>query len=148
MIRPVTAVVGVLVILALLLAPYLRPWLEQRSQLEAGRAQVAQLEQDVAQLTDERRRWDDPAYVKAQARDRLRYVMPGEVGYVVLDDVPADTASEDPRAASAAVPDAPDKQPWYDTVVRSVQLAGAGEQPGAAPQPSAAVTPSPSPSAR
>ena len=39
---------GVLVILALLIAPYVRPWLAQRSQLDQGRAEVQQLQQQVA----------------------------------------------------------------------------------------------------
>ena len=36
-------------------------------------------------------RWEDPAYVEAQARERLHYVMPGETSYVVLeaDEAPA-----------------------------------------------------------
>ena len=36
-------------------------------------------------MTEERKRWSDPAYIRAQARDRLYYVMPGEVSYLVLD---------------------------------------------------------------
>ena len=36
-------------------------------------------------------RWQDPAYVEAQARERLHYVLPGETRYVVLgpDEAPA-----------------------------------------------------------
>ena len=30
-------------------------------------------------------RWDDPAFVKLQARTRLGWVMPGEIGFTVVD---------------------------------------------------------------
>ncbi len=33
----------------------------------------------------ERTRWEDPVYIRSQARDRLYYVMPGEVSYLVMD---------------------------------------------------------------
>ena len=124
MIRPLTAIAGVLVVLTLLLAPYLRPWLDQQSQIAAGNDQVAQLQQQVNDLTAERQRWDDPAYVKAQARERLRYVMPGDVGLVVLDDEPKKAAPVDPRQASAAVPNRDAGRAWYDTFWQSVQAAG------------------------
>src|SRR5690349_21032701 len=84
-VRPVTMLSGVLVILALLIAPYVRPWLAQRSQLAQGRADVVQLQDEVAQLQAERDRWNDPAYIREQARARLGMLNPGEVGYVRLD---------------------------------------------------------------
>ena len=33
----------------------------------------------------ERDRWQDPVYIRSQARDRLYYVLPGEVSYLVMD---------------------------------------------------------------
>jgi len=41
---------------------------------------------DLDELDAEVARWSDPAYVEAQARDRLYYVYPGDVAYLVLDD--------------------------------------------------------------
>jgi hypothetical protein len=114
---------GVLVVLALLLAPYVRPWLAQRSQIAAATAEVARLERDVSALEAERARWNDPAYVKAQARTRLLYVMPGEKGYVVLDDRGVATRPADPRSAGVAVPKTSDEI-WYETLWESVRLAG------------------------
>jgi cell division protein FtsB len=124
MVRPVTAIAGVLVVLALLIAPYVQPWLAQRSQLADGRAQVDQLQKDVATLSAQTQRWDDPAYVRAQARDRLHFVMPGEVGYVVLDDAAKAPVSTDPRVAAASLQGAASTQPWYSTLWQSVQKAG------------------------
>jgi hypothetical protein len=122
-IRPATALAGVLVALTLLVAPYVRPWVGQRSQIAAAREEVAQLEADVARLTAERARWDDPAFVAAQARDRLHYVKPGDVALTVLDDVAA-PVSADPRDATVAVPEQDVSRPWYGTLWRSLQTAG------------------------
>jgi hypothetical protein len=46
---------------------------------------VAQSEADVEAMKAERTRWEDPVYIRAQARNRLYYVMPGEVSYLVMD---------------------------------------------------------------
>ena len=122
-ITPVTMVSGVLVVMVLLIAPYLRPWVSQRSQISEGDQKVRQLQSEVDALAEERRRWDDPAYVRAQARERLHFVMPGETGYVVLDDSPSTTSKADPRTASA-LPEQSGDQPWYARVWESVQIAG------------------------
>ena len=124
MVRPLTAVAGVLVVLTLLVAPYVHPWLDQQSEIAAGQDQVARLKQEVDQLTAARARWNDPAYVKAQARQRLRFVMPGDVGFVELDDVPKPSPAADPRQATSAVPDQNSGRPWYDTFWQSVRAAG------------------------
>jgi cell division protein FtsL len=114
---------GVLVIVALLVAPYVRPWLAQRSQLAQGRAEVQRLELEVARLQTERNRWDDPAYVEQQARRRLGLLKPGEVGYVPIEPT-APSRATDPRSAEAAVPPRHDAA-WYGTLWQSVVGAGA-----------------------
>jgi hypothetical protein len=48
----------------------------------------ANLDSDKKNLDDikaEKKRWDDPVFIRAQARDRLFYVVAGEVSYLVLD---------------------------------------------------------------
>jgi hypothetical protein len=117
-------VAGVLVVLVLLLAPYVRPWVAQRSQIADGNRRVQDLQRQVTALSDQRRQWDDPAYVRAQARQRLNFVMPGQTGLVVLDDSPAPKSAADPRSVDAAVPSRVDGQPWYATVWQSVRIAG------------------------
>ena len=128
-----TMLSGVLVILALLIAPYVRPWLAQRSQLAQGRTEVLQLQAEVARLQAERDRWDDPSYIRAQARSRLGLLNPGEVGYVRLDPS-APASATDPRSAAAAVPPRHGTA-WYGTLWQSV--VGAGET---APRPTPAAT--------
>jgi len=123
-IRPVTILSGVLVVVVLLLAPYLRPWVDQRSQIDDGRDQVETLQHQVDALSAELRRWDDPAYVRAQARQRLNFVMPGESGYVLLNDTAQPAVRPDPRSVTAALPSDGDSRVWYTKVWDSIRIAG------------------------
>ena len=124
LVRPVTMLSGVLVIVTLLLAPYIRPWVTQRSQIDAGREQVEDLQREVTALDAELRRWNDPAFVRAQARQRLNFVMPGESGFVLLVDGAHSVTRPDPRSATAAVPTGGDGQVWYAKVWDSIRIAG------------------------
>lgn len=76
----------VLVLTVVVLAPSLRILVEQRQQLAALEAEVLAQQQDVKDLEAEKARWDDPSYIEAQARERLNYVYPGEISYLVIDD--------------------------------------------------------------
>jgi hypothetical protein len=46
---------------------------------------IEQAKQAVDDMQAERDRWQDPVYIRSQARDRLYYVLPGEVSYLVMD---------------------------------------------------------------
>ena len=121
------AVLGTIVaFLAVLLASSVAAWFHQRSEIAALRDQVAAQEADVASLRAERERWNDPAYVEQQARERLKFVRPGERAFTVLDPQPADGTTA--TVAGPGVGDAEPMRPWYDTVWQSVLTADA---PGA-----------------
>jgi cell division protein FtsB len=124
---------GVLAVLAVLLAPALRSYLAQQQQISALRAQVSEQRAQVRGLEQERAAWDDPAYVKAQARDRLKFVMPGERAYTVIDPAPdpATTAAAASPARAAAGTARGDRS-WFGDVWRSMEIAGAGESAPAA----------------
>lgn len=79
-------IISLTVLGVLILAPNLRILVEQRQQIATLQATQNQQKQELTQLEAQRARWDDPAYVRAQARDRLYFVMPGEVSYLVLND--------------------------------------------------------------
>jgi len=107
----------------LTLAYPMREYLAQRSQI----AQLTEQEQAqrtrVAALEEQRRRWEDPAYVKAQARQRLQYVMPGEVGYVVVnpEQVRKDTPAGKPTIVAPS--GAGENAPWYSRLWGTVPAA-------------------------
>lgn len=70
--------------LAVMYASSLRVYFSQRFEIAQTREQIAQRDARIAELQDEIKRWEDPEYVKAQARARLGWVVPGEIGYRVI----------------------------------------------------------------
>ncbi|WP_149202314.1 FtsB family cell division protein [Actinotalea subterranea] len=117
-----------------MLFPTVRAYLGQRAELDALAAQVAHAEQVEADLQAELTRWDDPAYVAAQARDRLAYVRPGETSYRVIEDVVVEEqvlpdASAGGVVAGPALPAGGALRPWYATVWESIEVAGQAPVP-------------------
>jgi len=85
---------SLLVLTIVVLAPSLRTLVEQQQQLAELRASVELHEQTVGELEDDIVRWEDPAYIEAQARDRLVYVFPGDYTYLVIDDTTTVTTED------------------------------------------------------
>lgn len=77
---------AVIAVLGLSFAGSLRVWLVQSNELATARVQIEERRARVAELESELERWKDSSYVRAQARTRLGWVMPGDVGYRVLDE--------------------------------------------------------------
>lgn len=67
------------------LAYPLQQFVEQREQIATLQSDQEQAARRVAALGERREQWRNPAYVRAQARERLQFVLPGEEAYVVLD---------------------------------------------------------------
>jgi len=111
------AAILVLVLAALVvtLAIPLRAWLAQRSEIAALEADVAAAQERVTDLEAQLQDWEDPAFIVAQARSRLHFVFPGEVGYVVL--------GEDDRPVVASDSEPTDAAPWYSRLWESARQA-------------------------
>src|SRR3954464_8435212 len=113
----------VLSVLTISYASSLKAYFQQHSQIQELRAQIASSESSIHELEGEKQRWQDPAYVKEQARARFGYLMPGQTSYVVIgaDGKPlsAQATLSDPRTAKTSTPTA-----WWTTEWRSVELAG------------------------
>ena len=113
----------VLAVLTVSYASSLRAYLEQRGHINDLKGQIAEHEANIDELESEKDRWEDPAYVEKQARERLGYVMPGERTYLVLgeDGKPIEPASElqDPSTVIATTQTA-----WWSDGWASVELAG------------------------
>ena len=128
-----TAVLAVVVVLALaVLLPSLRVYFAQQENLRQLRAQRDEASTQVADLTDDLGRWDDPAYVVAQARERLAYVFPGETAYRVMDPELVQTETQDVSGA-IETPDTTATAPWYSTLWDSIEAAGNGSSPAPTP---------------
>ena len=76
----------VLVLAIVVLAPSLRTLVAQQNQIAELRQAVEDKKNQVDELEGDIARWEDPAYIEAQARDRLVYVYPGDYTYLVIDD--------------------------------------------------------------
>jgi cell division protein FtsB len=79
-------VLALVVLSVVVLAPSLRILVEQQQQIAELRAAVEEKRNAVDELEDNVARWDDPAYIESQARDRLNYVYPRDYTYLVIDD--------------------------------------------------------------
>ncbi|HIW63339.1 MAG TPA: septum formation initiator family protein [Candidatus Stackebrandtia excrementipullorum] len=104
-----TAVIAlVLSALALSYAYPVRTFLEQRADINELRESQADQTERIAQMEAERAKWEDPEYVRAQARERLLLVKPGEELVIIVDD---------PEGAAADAGQDPDPTPqdsWYE----------------------------------
>lgn len=143
-------VLGVVLLVAFsMLFPTVRAYLGQRAELDSLAARVTAAEQQEELLAADLDRWGTDAYVAAQARERLAYVLPGETAYRVIDpevvvDEPALEGQVPGVASGPALPPGGAVAPWYATVWESVQLAGAASVPtqdGAQARADAVVTP-------
>ncbi len=113
----------VLAVLAVSYASSMRAYLEQRAHIGDLKAEIAEREAAIEDLSRERQRWEDPAYAEQQARQRFGYVMPGETSYVVLDEDGEPLAPEATLSGETPV-DPADEVAWWDRTWSSVETAG------------------------
>ena len=123
--RRALALIVVLVVLALSYASSLRIYLGQRHDLAVADQQIADRKAQIADLESELSRWDDPAYVKAQARARLGWVMPGEKGYRVIGPDGEPLAGGVTIESEQRLPAGEHDPMWWDRLWGSVQTADA-----------------------
>lgn len=109
--------IAVLALLVLALSVPVRAWLSQRAEVAALRADIAASSERIEQLQTDLTRWSDPAFVSTEARRRLHFVLPGEIGYV--------TISSDGRPAEAVLSEAAAQTPrgWHSLVWESIEKA-------------------------
>jgi hypothetical protein len=116
-------------VLALLMVSYassMRAYLDQQRHLSDLRASIATSQAQVDRLSREKKRWKDPAYVRTIAHQRFGWVMPGEIGFQVLDKDgkpldPTDTLPT-PRSSTEA-----GRPLWWKSAWGSVVVAGKPE---------------------
>lgn len=82
--RAVAFLIAVAVALVTVAEP-MQTLVAQRSELNSMKEDIARYTLGIKELEQRQARLQDPAYVTRLARERLHFVMPGEVGYVVLE---------------------------------------------------------------
>ncbi|MDM4762770.1 septum formation initiator family protein [Galbitalea sp. SE-J8] len=122
-------VLALIVLSIVVLAPGLRTLVAQRQQIAALEHDVAAGKDALDELDDQIARWDDPAYIEAQARSRIYYAYPGEKVYLLLD--PGDGTGSPTTDAGAPISDEiqSTRVDWMASVLSSLATAGTTDAP-------------------
>ena len=117
------AAVLVLVLAGLMVsyASSFRAHLDQRHHVEQLQSSIARSEAEIAALEREKQRWEDPAYVVAQARARFAFGFPGEIGFQVLDEDGEPLDHEDSLTDPTREAEDPE---WWQETLSSLEAAG------------------------
>lgn len=116
---------GLVVLAAFVLMPTLGTYLDQRQRIAVLQESIAADQTKIDALIAERERWADPAYITTQARERLYYVKPGEVVYLVDNDLDAALQPADRAPVSDKVTTT--RSDWMSQLLRSVTTAGVAD---------------------
>lgn len=113
------------------LVPSIGTYLGQRQQIAALEHSVQVTQDQIDALKQQKARWDDPAYITTQARERLYYVKPGEVVYLVDNDLdPAEIPPEQKAVSDKLQESGAD---WMPHLLRSITSAGMAKTAVVAP---------------
>jgi cell division protein FtsB len=121
------ALAVVLLILTISYATSLRIYFAQAHEIASTNEEITERQQRIGELQGELARWGDETYVRTQARERLGWVVPGEVGYRVVG------ADGKPLGGGAVITaetaaEAPAQDAWWSKLWGSVEAA---DQPAA-----------------
>ncbi|WP_106214852.1 FtsB family cell division protein [Glaciihabitans tibetensis] len=112
---------GLVILAVVVLAPSLKLLVEQQQEMAALEVEVGEQRDSVDNLEDEVARWSDPAYIEAEARDRLLYVYPGEYSYLVIDGATTATTADGAPISDSIQTTQVD---WINSIMGSVLTAG------------------------
>lgn len=137
-----------------LLAPNVHTFLTQRTEIAQLQDDIAARQAQQEAYAAEIKRWDDPAYIKQQARDRVSMLMPGETGYWVYGANGTEAVEDSVDAAKAAAAQATTAkkateittEPWVDGLWDAVKKSAEVQVPAPVVPAKPATTPAPSPS--
>jgi cell division protein FtsB len=110
------AFIAILFVLTLAIAPPVKHYFTQRAQISALESQLSADNVALQKAREELLRWQDPEYIKSQARERLHFVLPGERQYIVVDGSTTRSEETTTQVASALT----DGQPWYARLIASI----------------------------
>lgn len=133
--RRAAILAGVTCVLTLTIAGPVRTFFAQRTEMEQLTASQAALHRQIAELEQKKVKLADPAYIAAQARERLGFVMPGDIPFQV--QLPAGAAVPPQPGSDATRPASAD--PWYTSLWHTI-----ADAPHLAPVAAPPLPPSPS----
>ncbi len=122
-----TARLWVIIIVAAILVwsfgTSIRIYIQQERDMNQARIEIAQTQQRIDVLNDEISRWENPDYVRAQARTRLGWVIPGETGYRVIGKDGTVIGRSVEIDSSGRLPTGEANEDWSDRLLMSVKIA-------------------------
>lgn len=116
---------------AWVLVPTLGTFIDQRQKIAALEASVQVSEDQIDALITERERWSDPAYITTQARERLYYVKPGEVVYLIDNDLDPSALPREQEPVSDTLEEKP--ADWMPQLLRTLVSTGLSDTAAVAP---------------
>lgn len=121
----------IIVLFVVVLAPNLKTLIQQQQQITTLQGQVDKQKASVDDLKSDVARWNDPAYIEAQARDRLLYVYPGEYSYLVMNPSASSgtTTTTTPQGSAISSTIQTPKVDWVQAMTSSVLDAGLTDKP-------------------
>lgn len=138
--RRAAILAAVICVLTLTIAGPVRTYFAQRTEMKQLENAQAQLRSQIADLEQQKVKLGDPVYIAAQARERLGFVMPGDIPYQV--QLPLGAGPEALPDTGTAAP--PSGQPWYTSLWHTIADAPHGP-PATVPAPVDPAVPFPSP---
>lgn len=143
--RRAAVLAAVVCVLTLTIAGPVRTYFAQRTEMNQLTASEAALRRQIADLEQRKAKLGDPAYIAAQARERLGFVKPGDIPFQV--QLPPTAATPTEPGGQGAKPASTD--PWYTSLWHTIADAPhlpPANVPPPEPGPAGAVPP-PSPTA-
>jgi cell division protein FtsB len=129
--RRAAILAAVICVLTLTIAGPVRTYFAQRTEMKQLKATEEQLRAQITGLEEQKVKLGDPVFIAAQARERLGFVMPGDIPYQV--QLPA-TAALPGAPGGEPVKTNPD-QPWYTSLWHTIADAPHGISPTTPPPP-------------
>jgi len=134
--RRAAILAAVVCALTLTIAGPVRTNFAQRTEMKQLAASEAALRHQIADLEQQKIKLADPAYIAAQARERLGFVRPGEIPYQVQLPPNAALPSEPGSSPTAAATN----DPWYTSLWHTI-----ADSPHGPPTPAPPIPGPPSP---
>lgn len=130
--RRAAVLAAVICVLTLTIAGPVRTYFAQRTEMEQLSATESALHRQIAELEQRKGQLADPAYIAAQARERLGFVKPGDIPFQV--QLPPTAAAAPQPGTEAASPAR--NEPWYTSLWHTI-----ADNPHLAPTAPAPSTP-------
>jgi cell division protein FtsB len=127
--RRAAILAAVICVLTLTIAGPVRTYFAQRTEMKQLKATEEQLRVQIAGLEEQKVKLADPVFVAAQARERLGFVMPGDIPYQV--QLPANAAV--PGTPGGEPAKANPDEPWYASLWHTIADAPHGVSSTTAP---------------